>query len=94
MGHLKQQYSLFQPATSSTVATAKVGSGGKHWKYERVATVALLGLIPMGCVYPNPVVDYGLAVLLPLHGHWYVTVQYLIASLVCSSYYITYCYNS
>ena len=34
--------------------------------------MALVGLIPAGFIYPNPVVDYGLAVLLPLHGHWYV----------------------
>lgn len=52
----------------------QTGSAGKHWYTERVASVGLLALIPAGFVYPNPVVDYGLAVLIPLHGHWSVTV--------------------
>lgn len=50
----------------------QTGSAGKHWYTERVASVGLLALIPAGFVYPNPVVDYGLAVLIPLHGHWSV----------------------
>ena len=54
-------------------ATAvETGSGGKHWRYERIVSVALVGLIPTGLIYPNAVVDYGLAIALPLHGHWLV----------------------
>ena len=48
------------------------GSAGKHWRNEKIFTVGLLGLIPLGLVYPSAVVDYGLAVAIPLHGHWSV----------------------
>ena len=50
----------------------KSGSGGTHWKVERVLSVAMVGLIPTAFIYPCPVVDYGLAIALPLHGHWLV----------------------
>ena len=60
-------FSFCVPATT-TVAQAGYG---KHWKYEKVVTVSLLGLIPAGLLYPNAVVDYGLALTIPLHGHWY-----------------------
>ena len=55
------------------IATAAVeagGSGGSHWKMERVVAVAMVGLIPAALIYPNTVVDYGLALALPVHGHW------------------------
>ncbi len=48
------------------------GGGGSHWKFERIVTVAMVGLIPAGLIYPNPIVDYGLAIALPIHGHWLV----------------------
>lgn len=51
---------------------ATTGTAGKHWKYERVVTVGLVALIPTAFIYPNALVDYGLAVAIPLHGHWYV----------------------
>ena len=54
----------------ATEAAVKSGGGGTHWKYERIASVALVGLIPAGFICPNPVVDYGLALTLSLHGHW------------------------
>ena len=54
---------------SLPTATA-VGGAGKHWRNEKIITVGLLGLIPLGLAYPNAVVDYGLAVAIPLHGHW------------------------
>jgi len=38
---------------------------------ERVVAVALLGAIPLGVVYPHPLVDQVLAVLLPLHAYWW-----------------------
>ena len=57
---------------SATGAVVRAGSVGRHWYNERLASVGLLALIPTGLVYPNPVVDYGLAVLIPLHGHWSV----------------------
>ena len=59
---------LLNVATSNVVqATA-----GKHWRTERVVAVGLLALIPTGVVYPNPVIDYSLAALIPLHNHWLV----------------------
>lgn len=45
-------------------------SSGKHWLSERVVSVVIMGLIPAGLFYPNPVIDYSIAVLLPLHIHW------------------------
>lgn len=55
-----------------SVATTSItqASAGKHWRTERVVAVGLLGLIPAGVMYPNPVMDYALAVLIPLHNHW------------------------
>ena len=47
-------------------------SAGRHWYNERLVSVGLLAIIPTGLVYPNPVVDYSLALLVPLHGHWSV----------------------
>ena len=38
--------------------------------------MGLLGLIPLGLAYPNAVVDYGLALAIPLHGHW--SAQYIV----------------
>ena len=60
------------PLCTATSQVVHAGSAGKHWYIERVAAVSLLALIPAGFVCPNPVVDYGLAVLIPLHGHWSV----------------------
>ncbi len=56
--------------TSHTLHTATSGAAGKHWKYERVVTVGLIALLPAAAFYPCAVVDYGLAVTVPLHGHW------------------------
>ena len=58
---------FFVPASTAVAQTGY----GKHWKYEKLVTVSLLGLIPAGLLYPNAVVDYGLALTIPLHGHWY-----------------------
>ena len=41
---------------------------------ERVVAVGLLGLVPAALVAPSVVVNYSLAVLVPLHGHWWVVV--------------------
>lgn len=43
-----------------------------HWKGERYVSVALLTLIPAGIIYPSAAVDWALAVVIPLHNHWYV----------------------
>lgn len=41
-----------------------------HWKGERYVSVAMLTLIPAGIIYPSAVVDWALAVVVPLHNHW------------------------
>merc|ERR1712168_710372 len=59
--------------------------GAKHWLTERVVAVALLGAIPAGVLYPVPLVDHCLAVLLPLHAYWGVNAiiaDYLYRPLV------------
>ena len=60
--------------TPLIIATSSVlqSSAGKHWRTERVVAVGLMALIPAGIVYPNPIIDYTLATLIPLHNHWYV----------------------
>ena len=54
-------------AATSQIVNA---SAGKHWRTERVVAVGLMALIPTGLIYPNPVIDYTLAALIPLHNHW------------------------
>ncbi|XP_057301290.1 succinate dehydrogenase [ubiquinone] cytochrome b small subunit A, mitochondrial-like [Hydractinia symbiolongicarpus] len=44
--------------------------GAYHWAVERVVAVGLLAFIPAGAFYPSPIVDYSLAVLLPMHAYW------------------------
>lgn len=41
-----------------------------HWTSERAVSVLLLGLLPAAYLYPGPAVDYSLAAMLTLHGHW------------------------
>lgn len=41
-----------------------------HWSIERVASVAMVGAIPLAFVWQHPVVDYTLAALLGAHVHW------------------------
>ena len=55
---------------SSNTAASGGGNTNTHWKLERYLSVSLLGLVPLGIVYPSPLVDYGLAVVLPIHAHW------------------------
>ena len=42
---------------------------------ERYVTVSMLALLPAAVVLPSTaVVDYGLAVVIPIHGHWSVCI--------------------
>ena len=50
------------------------GGAGRNWAYERLVAVGLLGLVPTAFIAPATVVNYSLAVLVPLHGHWCVCV--------------------
>lgn len=69
-GYLMLYYPSFCTLVPPATSAVESGSGGKHWKAERIVAISLVGLIPAGLIYPNAVVDYGLAVALPLHGHW------------------------
>ena len=59
---------LYFPVPKNT----KEGAG--HWLTERIVAVALLGAIPAGAIYPSPLVDHCLSVLLPLHAYWYFII--------------------
>ena len=72
----------FFTAAASTEVEAGSGHANVHWKWERYATVGLLGSVGMGLVYPSPLVDYSLAVLLPLHAHWCVCVYVCVCVCV------------
>ncbi|XP_068936502.1 succinate dehydrogenase [ubiquinone] cytochrome b small subunit, mitochondrial [Petaurus breviceps papuanus] len=41
-----------------------------HWTSERAVSVLLLGLLPAAYLYPSSMMDYSLAAVLTLHGHW------------------------
>ncbi|XP_065900301.1 succinate dehydrogenase [ubiquinone] cytochrome b small subunit A, mitochondrial-like isoform X2 [Dysidea avara] len=46
-------------------------SDSRHWSMERYVSASFLVLLPAAILAPsNPIVDYSLAVVLPLHGHW------------------------
>ena len=65
-------HSVLLVASSPVVGA---GSAARHWQLERVVAVGLLGAVPAGFFFPGAVVDYTLAVLIPLHGHWWVSQQ-------------------
>ncbi|KAF6104271.1 hypothetical protein HJG60_011261 [Phyllostomus discolor] len=56
-----------------------------HWTGERVVSVLLLGLLPAAYLNPSSTMDYSLAAVLTLHGHWQVQqcLQYYIVCSVC-----------
>ena len=62
---MHSQCSFFLP--SSEISPSQPSA---HWKGERYVSVALLTLIPAGIIYPSAVVDWALAVVVPLHNHW------------------------
>ncbi|XP_006867986.1 PREDICTED: succinate dehydrogenase [ubiquinone] cytochrome b small subunit, mitochondrial-like isoform X1 [Chrysochloris asiatica] len=41
-----------------------------HWTGERVVSVLLLGLLPAAYLNPCSAMDYSLAAVLTIHGHW------------------------
>jgi hypothetical protein len=58
--------------------------GLSHWKAERALSVALVGLLPAAFLAPGPMVDYGLAVLVPLHNYMCVTPTVPLSSVPCA----------
>lgn len=60
------------------VSSAGEKSAVGHWTQERIVTVSQLGLIGAAfAIGPNPVSDWGLALMLPLHTYWYVWRLYI-----------------
>ncbi|CAG0915574.1 unnamed protein product [Notodromas monacha] len=53
-----------------TASSAVAVNRGKHWAFERVITLGLVGLIPASFVVYHPSMDYILAMGLCLHSHW------------------------
>lgn len=43
--------------------------GSTHWSFERAMSVATLGLIIASPIYPHPMVNFGLGIVIPLHCH-------------------------
>ena len=56
--------------TFCTLVPKNRKEGAGHWYVERVVAVGLIGLVPLGILYPVQLVDNALAVLLPLHSYW------------------------
>lgn len=65
----KSQPMQLQQAASASTAVATVNKG-KHWAFERVITLGLVGVIPGSFVFYHPVMDYVLALGLCMHSHW------------------------
>ncbi|XP_054720181.1 succinate dehydrogenase [ubiquinone] cytochrome b small subunit, mitochondrial-like [Uloborus diversus] len=42
----------------------------KTWTAERFLAAGLLGVVPLSIAYPNPVLDYSVALALTAHVHW------------------------
>lgn len=55
------------------------------WTAERFLSASLLGLLPVSLAFPNPALDYALALALTAHVHWGVeaiVVDYLRPTVV------------
>ena len=74
--------STSQETPNATINTPDKLHGSVHWKYERLLSVANWGFLGAGFVYPHPIVDLGIGVLLPLHiysGFGCIITDYLPA---------------
>ena len=57
----------------------------KIWVFEKICSAALLAVIPAALAFPNPILDYALALSLVAHVHWgfeAIVVDYIRPSLV------------
>jgi len=63
---------LHTSSTSQQLFTVPMNrkEGASHWFAERGLSVALLVLLPVGCIYPHPLIDWSLAPALSLHTYW------------------------
>jgi len=85
-------------ASSSTALTSKKnlsttsrldGKGAmtasQHWTWERVMSIATLGIVPVAFVANHPVTDSLLALSTVIHAHWgleAITIDYLCRPLI------------
>lgn len=56
-----------------TVSPVRCSSGGSHvtlWNAERALSLALLGVVPVGLMFPSQVGDTLIAVSVVMHQHW------------------------
>jgi succinate dehydrogenase (ubiquinone) membrane anchor subunit len=60
-----------EPSVNTTLAGEKIDPwhGSYHWIYERVLSVASLGLIGAAVSFPSHLVDFAIGVVFPLHCH-------------------------
>ncbi|CAL1279763.1 unnamed protein product [Larinioides sclopetarius] len=69
----------------SAAAQAHDHSHSKIWTAERFLSASLLGILPAAVAFPNPVLDYALALSLTVHVHWgieAIAVDYARPSVV------------
>jgi len=58
-------------STSQKVLTAHSEHNHSHiWTAERFLSAGLVGLLPLSLAFPNPALDYALALALTAHVHW------------------------
>ncbi|XP_015925357.1 succinate dehydrogenase [ubiquinone] cytochrome b small subunit 2 [Parasteatoda tepidariorum] len=83
--HKQCLQSSLQSSLTSVRAMSSDHSHSKIWTIERFLSAGLIGLLPLSLAYPNPALDYALALALVVHVHWGVeaiAVDYLRPSVV------------
>lgn len=78
---------IINPLVRSNITKRFLSGAHDHskiWLLEKAVSVGLLAVIPLALVYPNPVLDYVLALSLIVHIHWgfeALVVDYIRPSL-------------
>lgn len=70
---------------TSPVCLSATSDHSKLWVMEKITSLALVPLIPLGLIMPNKIIDSILAVLLVAHMHWgleTIAVDYCRARVV------------
>lgn len=75
-------------STSQSLCAAAAAHDHSHsriWTAERFLSAALVGILPAAVAFPNPVLDYILALSMTVHVHWgieAIVVDYVRPSIV------------
>ncbi|GFT74186.1 succinate dehydrogenase cytochrome b small subunit, mitochondrial [Nephila pilipes] len=75
-------------STAQSVCAAAAAHDHSHsriWTAERFLSAALVGILPAAIAFPNPVLDYALALSMTVHVHWgieAIVVDYVRPSVV------------